>query len=304
MKIVSLNGSFRDKSQGDEVCQEAELKTPARLKLWLAVLLCYGLLGLALPYAGGADQTDKDKADKGRKEVLQRARGSYYSLRGLGLVSFESSITPNWKVTLKDQIKADPSGADASLKLLNGLHFAMTLDADGNVKVTHKTDVVPPNQQVASGFDQIYGGMEQAVSGLFTTWSVFMLTSPFPEVESDYKLEETAGEYRLSYKDGEADVTTLMNKELVITEITVRTSAFSSSIKPTLTKTQQGLVLSGYEGSYEPKSGPGTTHINAQFDYQDVNGLQLPRKVNLDAVYDGTPNQMELTFADYQVKHR
>ena len=280
------------------------MKTPVRLKLWLAVLVCYGLWNLALPYAGGADQADKNKADKGRKELIQRARGSYYSLRGLGLVSYESSITPNWKVTLKDQIKAEPSSAEASLKLLNGLHFAMTLDADGNVKVTHKTDVVPPNQQVADGFNQIYGGMEQAVSGLFTTWSVFMLTSPFPEVESDYKLEETADEYRLSYKDGEADVTTLMTKELVITEIAVRTSAFSSSIKPTLIKTKQGFVLTGYEGNYEPKSGPGTTHINAQFDYQDVNGLQLPQKVNLDAVYDGTPNQMELTFADYQVKQR
>ena len=280
----------------------ASLKTPTRFKLWLAALICCSLWSLALPYASGADQADKDKADKSRKEVVQRARGNYYSLRGLGLVSYESSITPNWKVTLKDQIKADPSGAEASLKLLNGLHFAMTLDADGNVKVTHKTDVVPPSQQVADGFNQIYGGMEQAVSGLFATWSVFMLTSPFPEVESDYKLEEAAGEYRLSYKEGETDITTLMTKDLAITEITVQTSAFSSSIKPTLIKTQHGFVLSGYEGNYEPKSGPGTTHMNAQFDYQDVNGLQLPHKVNLDAVYDGTPNQMELVFADYQVK--
>jgi len=279
------------------------LKAPIRLKLWLFAFICCGLWNLALPYAHGADQTDQDKANKDRKQVVQRARDSYYSLRRLGLVSYESSITPNWKVTLKDQIKADPPGADASLKLLDGLHFAMSLDPSGNVKVTHHTDVVPPSRQVADGFDQIYGGMEQAVSGLFATWSVFMLTSPFPEVESDYKLEETAGEYRLSYKDGEADVTTRMTKELVITEITVQTSAFSSSIKPTLIKTQQGLVLSSYEGNYEPKSGPGTTHINAQFDYQDVNGLQLPHKVNLDAVYDGTPNQMELTFADYQVKH-
>jgi hypothetical protein len=278
------------------------LKTPTRFKLWPVALICCSLWILALPYAMGADQSDKDKADRNRKVVLRRARDSYYSLRGLGLVSYESSITPNWSLTLKDQIKADPSSAEASLKLLNGIHFTMTLDANGNVEVSHKTDVDPPNQQVADGFNQIYGGMAQAVSGLFTTWSVFMLTSPFPEVESDYKLEETADEYRISYKEGESDITTMMTKELVITEITVRTSTFTSSIKPTLAKTRQGLVLSSYEGNYEPKSGPGTTHINAQFNYLDVNGLQLPQKVNLDSVYDGTANQMELTFADYQVK--
>ncbi|HTC95623.1 MAG TPA: hypothetical protein VK699_19425 [Terriglobales bacterium] len=278
------------------------MKTPTRFKLWPVALICCSLWILALPYAMGADQSDKDKADRNRKVVLRRARDSYYSLRGLGLVSYESSITPNWSLTLKDQIKADPSSAEASLKLLNGIHFTMTLDANGNVEVSHKTDVDPPNQQVADGFNQIYGGMAQAVSGLFTTWSVFMLTSPFPEVESDYKLEETADEYRISYKEGESDITTMMTKELVITEITVRTSTFTSSIKPTLAKTRQGLVLSSYEGNYEPKSGPGTTHINAQFNYLDVNGLQLPQKVNLDSVYDGTANQMELTFADYQVK--
>ncbi len=166
------------------------MKKPAWLKLWLPVFICFTLWTFSLPCSYGAQKADTAQADKDKKAIVKRARDGYYSLRKLGLVKFEASITPNWVVTLKDQIKSDPSSAQASLKLLNGLHFAMDLGADGNVKVTHHTDVAPASEQMAASFDQIYGGMEQAVSGFFASWSIFMLTSPFPEVESDYKLEE------------------------------------------------------------------------------------------------------------------
>ncbi len=280
------------------------MKKPAWLKLWLPVFICFTLWTFSLPCSYGAQKADAAQADKDKKAIVKRARDGYYSLRKLGLVKFEASITPNWEVTLKDQIKSDPSSAQASLKLLNGLHFAMDLGADGNVKVTHHTDVAPANEQMAASFDQIYGGMEQAVSGFFASWSIFMLTSPFPEVESEYKLEEIGGEYRLSYKEGNTDIVTSMTRDLAITEIKVSTSAFTSSLKPILTKGPHGFVLSGYDGNYVPTSGSGTVQLKAQIDYQEVEGLQLLHTVSLDSVYDGSPNQMELTFADYQVKHQ
>ena len=113
-----------------------------------------------------------------RKEVLARAKQSYYSLRGLGLLLFTSSIKPSWEVTLAKELRDNPSGTQDGIKMLNGLHFVMNLDAKGNVKVDHSTDAPPPNEQAAKAFDQIYAGMDQAVSGFFATWSVFMLNSP------------------------------------------------------------------------------------------------------------------------------
>lgn len=279
------------------------MKKSTWLKLWLPLIICCGLWNLALPYGYGAQKADAGKSDKDKKEIIRRARDGYYSLRRLGLVQFDSNVTPNWEVILKDQIKSDPSSAQAGMKLLNTLHFALFLGPDGNVKVTHRSDNPPANEQMAKSFDQIYGGMEQALSGFFASWSIFMLTSPFPEVGSEYRLQETSGGYELSYKEGDTDIVTSMSKDLAITEIKVSSSTFNSSLKPTLRKGPQGFVLSGYDGTYVPTSGPGNTRLSTQIEYQAVDGLELPRKVNLDAVYDGVPNQMELMFSDYQVKH-
>src|SRR5207302_1335620 len=102
---------------------------------------------------------------KNNPAILRKARDSYYSLRRLGLSEFQSVVETNWQVTLADEIKANPSGAEAGIKLLNGLHFAMALDQDGQVKVTHRSDVPPANDQLAASFNQIFTGMEQAVSG-------------------------------------------------------------------------------------------------------------------------------------------
>jgi len=243
---------------------------------------------------------DTDLANK--KQILTRAHSSYYSLRGLGLNEFQASIQPNWELTLKKELQSNPEGAQNGLKMLRGLHFSMTLDPQGEVKVQHSSDAPPPNDEAAAGFQQIYSGMDQAVSGFFASWSLFMLTSPFPAVESEYRLEEVAGQYRLSYKDGSADVVTTMNKDLTITEIVVNSPQFKSTISPQFTKSPKGLMLSSYSGDYQPASGAGKVHLKILIDYQEVSGYQLPRKLDLDSTYDGTPTQMQLAFSNYSVK--
>jgi hypothetical protein len=266
------------------------------LKLRLA-FFCAGLFVLASLPANGADTTDK-------KQVMQRAHAAYYSLRDRGLAEFQAGIKPTWEVTLKEQIRTDPASAQKGLKLLSTLHFVMSLDTAGRVKLDHSVDTPPPNEQVASGFNQIYEGMDKALSGFFDSWSPFMLTSPFPAVESEYQLEDLGREYRLSYKDGSADVVTLMNKDFTITSVKVVSAEFSSVFKPLFTRTQKGFVLSGYSADYRPTSGKGIVALEVRIEYQEVNGLQLPRKLSLDSVYDGAPTQMELVFSDYQVKTR
>ena len=262
---------------------------------WVSFLICCSLACLNVPAAHGADLANK-------KEIVKQARAAYYSLRKLGLSEFQANIKPNWEMTLKKELETNPEGAQNGLKMLNGLHFSMTLDPAGNVKVEHRSDAPPPNEQVAAGFNQIYSGMDQAVSGFFATWSLFMLTSPFPAVESAYQLEEVNGQYRLSYKEGSSDVATTMNKDLTIIEIVVNSPEFKSTIKPQISKSPKGFLLSGYEGDYKPTSGTGDVQLKVRLDYQQVSGLQLPNKLDMDSVYDGAPTQMQLVFSDYQVK--
>ncbi len=236
------------------------------------------------------------------RDVIRQSRDSYYSLRRLGLVELRASVMPNWELFLADETKKNPNGAQAGLKLLRGLHFAMRLDENGKVSLTHQSDNPPPNDEVAKGFDQIYSGIDEMVTGFFQTWSLFMLTSPFPAVESDYQLKSNDSGYILSYKEGQTNVTTLMSKDLIIQQIKVDDSSFVSALTPISAQTAKGVILTGYDANYNPMKGPGKTVLHVTVDYQDVNGLQLPRKVKLSGSYDQQPVNAELTFDRYETK--
>jgi hypothetical protein len=129
-----------------------------------------------------------------------------------------------------------------------------------------------------------------------------MLDSPFPAVESEFELEDVGGRYLLSYKDGDTNVSTTMTKELEILQIEIRSPKLRASVKPVLSKTDGVYILLGYQATYDPIDGTGKSSLNVQLDYQDVDGLQLPRRFNLNAIYDGTPAQVELLFTKYQVE--
>ena len=262
------------------------------LRLCALLLLACGLAAAQSPVPAVAS-----------KKVVERARQAYYNLRAAGLDEFRATIKPNWSLVLKDQLQADPARGEAAVKLLNGLHFSMLLDKDGKVTVTHHTDTEPANEQQRQSFDQIYSGLDQAITGFFTTWSVFMLSPPLPAADSVYQLEDLGVQYRISYKDGASDVITTMGKDMIITEVKVNSADSISSVRPQLTRTAKGFVLSGYSADYKPTSGTtGVVKLDLKIQNQPVKGLQLPANLVLDSVLDGEPTHMELAFSDQQVK--
>jgi hypothetical protein len=265
---------------------------PGWRKLCLPLLMACCLVATAQSQTAVADS----------KKVIEDARHAYYSLRMAGLDEFRATVKPNWALVLKDQIKTDPVGAQAGLKLLNGIHFSMLLDRTDKVTVTHQTDTVPSNEQQRKGFDDIYSGMDQAINGFFTTWSLFMLNSPFPAPDSNYTLENLGTQYRLSYKDGAADVVTMMGKNLIITDIKVSSADFNSSVRPQFVHTPKGFVLTGYDADYKPTSGSGVVKLSLKIDHEPISGLQLPVNLVLDSVMDGAPTHMELAFSEHAVK--
>jgi len=267
----------------------------ARVSLLLLALV--GGHALTVPCACGAGQPDK-------REVVKSARRSYYSLRGHGVSEFQSNVQPNWRVVLKDQLASNPDGAAAALKLLNGIHFTVSLSPTGKVTVEHHADVVPSDAKRQDSFNQIFDGMQQALSGFFDSWSPFMFTSPFPDPEGDYQLEEVGNQYRLRYKDGNADILTAMSKDLVISEIAVASPAFKRIIRPRFANSVQGFLLIGCDASYEGISDGVSVQLKAVIENQEASGVQLPGKLTLRGSYQKSPFEMELAFSNYQVKGR
>ena len=238
-------------------------------------------------------------ADKDRKDVIKRARDAYYSLKSNGLVEFHCDLSPDWQALLEDTRKTDAAAADRAIQTLKQLRFTVSLGTSGSAKVTHTT-ITPINDEMAKGLNQIYGGMEQMVSGFFDTWSPFMITSPFPEPDGEYELEERPGQWNLSYKDGSANVATAIGKDLAIRELKVTTTEFNSTIQPRFSGSPRGFLLTGYQAEYYGKSPGQTTKLRVDILYQEVNGLQLPRKLSLGGSYGAVPFQVEVTFSGCQ----
>ncbi|MGE5324034.1 MAG: hypothetical protein ACM3SW_14285 [Actinomycetota bacterium] len=275
------------------------MKTAGRFgSAFAAIVLCVSGV-LTGPVCHASDKTVD------RKDVVRQARAAYYNLRSNGLIAFQASIVPNWDPMIKEQLKtATPETVQRATNALNSLHFAMSLDSANKVDVTHSADGPAANQQMAKAFDQIFGGMEQAVKGVFATWSPFMLTSVFPEVDSDYQVQELSQQYLVTYKDGDADVVLTMAKDFAVSEVKVTTKEFTSTVWPEFTPTAKGYVLSGYKAHYQSVAGNDTTELNIKLENREVSTLQLPDKMNIDAVYNGSPYQIELGFADYQVQKK
>jgi hypothetical protein len=243
-------------------------------------------------------------ADRGdKREIIRQARAAYYSLRRSGLDSYQVNITVDWDVVLGPG-QATEQRKNA-LRLLNGLHFGQSFDASGKSIITHRADIPAPNAQAQSGYDQIFTGMDQAISGFMDTYQLFMVTSPFPAVNGDYVVEDAPYGYRLTYKDGNSDVVTRMSKSFAIIEMIVNAPDFDSSIRPSFTTTDGLFVLANYDGEYRPtKTKTGVVKLSAQIEHTVVDSLRLPRKVAIRSSIDEAPAQTNLTYSDYTIKKR
>ncbi len=251
---------------------------------------------LVVPIVSPAQQPNKT-------DLLKKARQSYYSLKDEGLTEFQCSMAPNWAFLLAEQRKADPAGIDAAIQKLQGVHFDLALGLDGNVKVTHN-EITAENEQVASGLKQVYSGMEQMASGFFQTWSAYMISPALPELTTPFHLEAVGSDYRISYKDGTADVTTTMGHDYAISVQRVKTSEFDSTIKPQFKKSPKGLVLASYQANYRGAAPADATELDVSIDYQEINGLQFPQEISLSGSYGSTPFKVKVNFASCQAsKH-
>ena len=251
--------------------------------------LCIGLFVIAMFTGVMQAQTAANK------EIVKQARQSYYSLKDQGLANFECTIVPNWHLLLTEQ-KLDAATVDRAVGLLSKIHFSVSLEAGGEAKVTHN-EVSAENAEVAKGLSQIYSGMEQMTTGFFQTWSAFSMSPALPEIDGAFHLDTTAAEYRFSYKEGTADIVTLLNRDFAMSSLKTTTSEFDSTIMPYFKKTAKGLLMTGYAATYKGKSEADSTDLQVVIDYQAVDQLQLPQKLDLKGSYGGSPFHVEVTFS-------
>lgn len=252
------------------------------------------LLALALSVPLLSSQGTESPANR---KLLQQARDACYNLRARGLVSFQGGMEPDWGALLADARKENPEGIDRAVKMLEAIHFQLSLAPDNSVKVTHDA-VQAPNEQSAKGLAQVYGGMEQMTQGFFQTWGTFLLHHPFPDQGVPYRLTAAGEQYQISYKDGGSSVVTLLGKDLRIISIKSRDPESDSLLQPQFEATPQGLLLIGYLGDYQNGKPEEATHLQVGIRYTLVDGLQLPSELIINGSYGGSPIGLKVRFVN------
>ena len=234
------------------------------------------------------------------RQIITEARQTYYNLPAQGMAGFQCRVMPNWETLLGDGRKENPDGVDRAINLLKQLRFVVTLGEDGKVKLTHN-ELAGQNKETNDGLAQIYGGMEQMTSGFYDTWSLFVINSPLPLPDSKFQLQAGGPLYLLAYTEGTAEVATTLTKDFVISEMKVTTPEFDSVIHPEFVRTPKGFLLSAYTASYESKNPGEATHLRVLIDYQEIDGVQMLRKLGLSGSYGGSQFAIDLAFSDCQV---
>lgn len=262
----------------------------ASSKVWISTLACCTLFSTCL----------RAQTVSNPRQVITDARQAYYNLPAQGMAGFQCSVTPNWETLLRDALKENPDGVDRAIKLLSQLRFVVALGEDGKVKLTHN-ELPGQSKETNDGLAQIYGGMEQMTSGFYDTWSLFVINSPLPQPDSKFQLQAGGPLYLLAYTEGTAEIATTLTKDFSISEMKVTTPEFDSVIHPEFTKFPKGFLLNAYTASYESKNPGETTHLRVLIDYQEVDGVQMLRKLGLSGSYGGSQFAIDLAFSDCQV---
>lgn len=258
-------------------------------------MIRYTRLFLLAAVMAGA-QGDDAAAAVDKRDILARAAQAYYSLRLHDATGFQCSLTPNWHLLLEGERQQDPQGADKAEGLLSQLQFTVTMAADGSVSLTHN-DLAGQNQQMTDALKQIYGGMEEMTSGFFDTWRGFMWLRPFPAPDSDYQLDPDGTGYRISYKDGNADIAAAFDGDFAINSLHVTTPQFDSTVEPRFDRTPSGLVMTGYEADYNSAKPQEATVLHVKIDNQVVGDAVLPQTLAMSGTYGGSPFSIVLTFS-------
>lgn len=256
-------------------------------KLVVALSLLVTIFSPALPVCA---QTSPNND----QVLIDRARGIYYNLGKHGFAGFTSTIEPNWETIL------GPVANPENLKLFRAIRFTMIVDSKGGVTVSHEI-ANEEKKQLAPHILQIHYHLQRLIAGFFGTWSIFMISSPFPENGSRFKTENIGSEYHLTYKMQSSDAVLKMGMDLVTAELILTGPRAKRTIKPVFEKTSEGVTLTAYQTVFEPISEGVKTTLDFNIEYQDVGGLKLPLTVQIKGMHGNEPVEAELRFVQAQL---
>lgn len=251
----------------------------------------FALLGIVSTVAFCAD----------KKTVLQNANLAYYNLKAQGLSEFSCQVRPDWDAAFKD-IQMDALVRDQVLPIAKKMRFQVVVGPSGAALVSHQSPEAPSSEDVATRVRDMSSGMEQMVTGFFETWSQIMINPPLPGADNEYQMEESGGDFRFTAAAASTHVAVSMSHDFVIDSIEVKSPKLEGVVRPKFERREGALVLVGYDAKY--KTDSASQQLAVKVEYQEVEGLALPRTITMTMSLPQGRIDEPITFTDCRAKKR
>ena len=249
------------------------------------------LITLTFAYAPPARCAEKNP-------IQDEADRAYYNLKAKGLVQFSCEVQPDFDAAYKN-IPVDAVGRDQVLPIAKKTRFQVVVGPSGAASVSHQSSDAPATEEVATRVRQTIGGMEQIITGFFETWSNQMINPPLGG-GIEYQVEQLPEGYRFTADSAGVHITASMNRDFVTDLIEAKGPELDGSVAPRYTRRPDGLLLESYDATY--KTGGNSQKLSVNIQYQEIEGLLLPRIVTVSMILPQGSLNAPMTFSDCQVK--
>jgi hypothetical protein len=223
-----------------------------------------------------SEAQSKSPADR-----LYVARALYYTPTAQGLKSFHCDLAIDWKDLLSRFSGADIKDDNPFLKYLQTAHLSVSDELKGKGQLEWANTGAPhaDKEDAAAKMKQ---GMQEMISGFFTSWNGYMNGTMVPAPDSTTTLSETAAGLHLHAETPGTDLNEQFDKDMLLTEAHVVQPVMDATAYPIYIDTPDGRVISVIRTVFrQPPTAP-PAELSLQIAYTKVSSFRLPETLQYD----------------------
>ncbi len=229
-------------------------------------------------------------------EWLAKTAKMYFSSARAGLAGFNCDIRPDWNGLFASANKGAGSlASNPTLAALKKVKVKMHARLRGGSTIEWEAeadDGAPASDATNAAVEAMHQTVQQILEGFLQFWGPFMEVTVVPAKADGLEITHSATQHTIHAKQGTTELTEIFNSNLALEHFDVMLAGASIKLSPTFEPTPQGLLVKSFAAEIMPAGATAgqTQKMQAQVDYQTVNGQTIPGQLNMSVAGMGNFN--------------
>ncbi len=223
--------------------------------------------------------------------LLAKMAKLYYSTKREGLSGFDCSVHIDWQKLFQE---ANPgtsvSPNDSRVVLLSTVGVKLHARFNGNTKLEWNEPTGADAQQSQELMKNMHGAMDQVFTGFLQFWTPFVDGSTIPANTQGIEMSQGTDAIKINAKDGSTRVYEEFDNSFLLKHFDIYMDSGTTKFEPAYMNTDKGLLANYFVGHIQPTGATPAQFqtLIVKIDYQYVNGLPIPGKIDFQVVGSGS----------------